>query len=379
MRSASLEPYKSETSPNRPWCVDVPPHLSDTGKRKRRFFETKRLAEVECEKLEARRDNFGVSLNAMTPSRIAEAAECYKLLEGTSATLLDAVHGFLAVQKVRHASVSFLDLWNQFLEAKKDRNEQYQRELRITRDRFPQFHKRLVSDLTYLDLEKPLLKISPGGRNPVMRYLRAVFNFGIKRGYLLENPIARLDFADRPRKEVETLSNEQAKKMLEHALEHDLQLLPYLTLGLFCGIRPDGELQKVEWSDVHLTEKQIVIRSEVSKTKRRRFIDLSDNAKSWLETFVSRGGISAGPIIGEMTESELRGHRIANWTAAGITDWPQSAMRHTYCSNWLSVHKDINKLVLQSGHDSVDTMFRHYHRGTTEAHAKEFWSIQPKI
>jgi hypothetical protein len=68
MRSASLGPYKSSTSPNRPWCVDVPPTLSDTGKRKRKF---------------------------------AEAAEAYKLLEGTSATLLDAVHGFLAVQKAR--------------------------------------------------------------------------------------------------------------------------------------------------------------------------------------------------------------------------------------------------------------------------------------
>jgi integrase len=52
-------------------------------------------------------------------------------------------------------------------------------------------------------------------------------------------------------------------------------------------------------------------------------------------------------------------------------------MRHTYCSNWLAEHKDINKLVLQSGHDSVDTMWRHYHRGTAEAAAAEFWAIQP--
>lgn len=101
MRPASLAPYKSTTSTNRPWCIDVPPQLSDTGKRKRKFFETKKAAEAEAERLEARRDNFGVSLTAMTPSRIAEAAECYKLLEGTPATLLDAVHGFLAIQKVK--------------------------------------------------------------------------------------------------------------------------------------------------------------------------------------------------------------------------------------------------------------------------------------
>ncbi len=221
------------------------------------------------------------------------------------------------------------------------------------------------------------MKISPGGRNAVMRYLRAVFNYGIKRGYLIENPIARLDFADRPRKEVETLSHGQVEAMLNHALAADLPLLPFLALGLFCGIRPDGELQKLEWRDVELADKIVTIRPEVSKTKRRRFVDLSDNAKSWLETFVAREGIQRGRIVGDLTESELRTHRTANWKAAGLTAWPQQGMRHTYCSNWLAVHKDVNKLVLQSGHDSVDTMWRHYHRGTTEAAAAAFWVIMP--
>ena len=43
----------------------------------------------------------------------------------------------------------------------------------------------------------------------------------------------------------------------------------------------------------------------------------------------------------------------------------------------VSVHKDINKLVLQSGHDSVDTMFRHYHRGSQEVEALAFWALMP--
>jgi hypothetical protein len=42
-----------------------------------------------------------------------------------------------------------------------------------------------------------------------------------------------------------------------------------------------------------------------------------------------------------------------------------------------AVHQDINKLVLQSGNDSVDTMWRHYHRGTMQAEAKNFWKIRP--
>jgi len=362
----------------------VPANLSETGKRQELFFKTEKEASGECEKLKTRKDNFGRSLSALTPTRMNEAAEAYKLL-GDGATLLDAVRGYLAFQKVRQASISFLALFDQFLEAKKDRNEQYRLELRVTRNRFPTLHSTLVSDITHRELEPLLSAITPGGRNAVMRYLRAVFNYGIKRGYLIENPISRLDFAERPRKEVETLSNKQVEAMLKDALDKDLPLLPFLVLGLFCGIRPDGELQKVEWKDIGLDDKVVTIRPEVSKTKRRRFVDLSDNAKSWLETFIARSGIQRGRIVGDLTESELRTHRTSNWKrVVGVTEedkpkqkWPQQGMRHTYCSNWLAVHKDVNKLVLQSGHDSVDTMWRHYHRGTIEAQAQEFWSIVP--
>jgi integrase len=52
-------------------------------------------------------------------------------------------------------------------------------------------------------------------------------------------------------------------------------------------------------------------------------------------------------------------------------------MRHTYCSNWLAKHEDVNKLVLQSGHDSVDTMWRNYHKGVKKADAEKFWVIRP--
>ena len=43
----------------------------------------------------------------------------------------------------------------------------------------------------------------------------------------------------------------------------------------------------------------------------------------------------------------------------------------------LALHKDVNELVLQSGHDSVDTMWRNYHKGVTEKEAKNFWAIRP--
>jgi integrase len=229
-----------------------------------------------------------------------------------------------------------------------------------------------------VELERTLSRISGGNRNAVMRYLRAMFNHGIKRGYLFSNPILKLDFTHRVRREVQTIPSPVVAKMLNHAIENDLQLLPFLVLGFFAGIRPDGELQKLEWSDILFEEKTIVIRPEVSKTNRRRFPKLSANAQSWLDAYKLRGGVVEGKII-SLTPSILRTKRRANWSAAAgeKAQWIQQGMRHTFCSNWLALHKDVNELVLQSGHDSVDTMWRNYHKGVTEKEAKKFWAIRP--
>jgi integrase/recombinase XerD len=207
------------------------------------------------------------------------------------------VRDYVAGHKQRNDSVSFVDLFNLFLDAKKDRNAAYLKELRITRDRFPKIHARIVSDITAREIEAILRPLTPGARNPVMRYLRAVFNYGIKRGYLTENPIARLDFAARPRLEVVTVPIDQVTGMLNHALENDLYLAPFLVFGFFAGVRPDGELLEFEWSDVKMDANVIVIRPEVSKTNRRRFVDLSPNAKAWLNAYVDRGGVMTGRVV----------------------------------------------------------------------------------
>jgi hypothetical protein len=97
-----------------------------------------------------------------------------------------------------------------------------------------------------------------------------------------------------------------------------------------------------------------------------RPVELSENAVSWLNAYRFRCG-------------NMRTGRTANWQAAtgkGIK-WIQDGMRHTFCSNWLAFHEKIDRLVLISGHDSVDTMWRHYYKGTTKADATAFWNLYP--
>ena len=183
-----------------------------------------------------------------------------------------------------------------------------------------------------------------------------------------------------------SLSRKLVQALLNDCLENDLELLPFRVIGFFCGVRPDGELPRLDWSDIDLTDKVLKLRAEITKKRRLRFVGLSDNALAWLEAYKLRSGNVEGSVV-PLTPDELRDHHCENWLrVVGTTKdgkpklrWIQQGMRHSFCSYWLALNEDIDRLVIQSGHESKEVMWRNYYRATTKAKAKEFWSIKPKL
>jgi integrase len=377
-RSVSLKPAFRDARKNAglaPWVVNVPKELSPTGNRQELFFATKTSAQGECDRLQAKKKNFGNSLSLLSPAQLIEAAKSYELIKPFGVGLLEAIREYVAIHEQRIASIRFLDLCNRYIDAKAGRDERHLKGLRQTCNRFPTLHAMLVTDIDSRVLEPLVTKVPPGGRNLILRHFRAFFNYAIKKKWAVENPVDRLDFVEVVRKEVEVVATNDVQKMFNDALQNDLQLVPYLTLGFFCGIRPE-EIRLMRWDDLDVATKGVTIRPEVSKTRKRRFPELSDNAVLWLQAYAQAGGEMKGPIT-NLGEDSLFAHRQKNRLNAGVTEWPNSGMRHTFCSNWLATNKDVNKLVLLSGHDNPDTMWSHYHRGVKESEAKKFWAIAP--
>jgi integrase len=363
------------------WCLNVPPELSATGKRQRLFFATEREAKLECELLKTRKINFGHSLASMSPERIAEARACYERLEtgAPGVTLTAAVTEFLKLHKSRTSSVPLRTLFETFLETRKGANPNYRRELRNVFERFASLNDILVAELDPQQLDQVLKGFPEGYRNTAMNYLRAAFNYGKdKRKWLSENPILRLERKKRVRDQVEIIPPATLEKLLIDALANDLELVPFLIFAFYCGVRPDGELKKLLWTDIDLAarEHQVTIRAAIAKKGKKRWIDLSENALTWVREYQSRGGKMEGMIV-PFSTSTLRRKRRRNALAAGLDEWPQQGARHTWASAWLRQHSDINKLVLQAGHESPTVMWDHYYQAMTPADARAFWSILP--
>jgi integrase len=374
-RHASFEPVKVEGR-EKPWKVEVIAELSETGKRQRLFFDTKQKALGEIERLKARKDNFGRSLAMMSAARIAEAGEAYKLLEPHGVGLLDAVRGFLKRHAESLNSRPWKEVFEEYLAMPKKRRPKYLRDLKEAQEATRCFDAMAIADISPASVNKALSSLAPSTRNARLRILRAVFNYGIKRKLLRENPGDQLDFAQLERDDVEVLTVNQVSGLLNAALDTDLELLPWLVFGAFCGLRAEGELARLEWSHVNLPEKHVVVRVSTSKTSRRRTVKISDNALQWIEAYRQRGGTMEGRVV-PLEKSALTKRRRALQKKAGIDSWIQAGLRHTFCSAWLMVHKDADELVLLSGHKDKETMWRHYFGVIEESEARRFWAIMP--
>jgi integrase len=342
------------------------------------FFATKGEAQTACEQLKARRDNFGITLSTLSAARIAEAAEAFKLLQPHGVGLLDAVREHIAILAKRKASVTLGEAFDHFALLKDNKSEQYQAEIRQAKDSFAPILDMPVCDVTASHLE-PLLPTAPAACNARLRRLTSLFNLAIRRDWFHgTNPTAKIDRAETQRKEVAVFTPDEVERMLNYALDHDLEFLPFLTLATFCGIRPEGEMSRIAWTDLRSDagRRIVLVPAMAAKTAKKRAVDLSDNAQAWLDVYRQRGGKCDGLIV-PFSDTTLIRKRRAMCEKLGIK-WIQQGLRHTYCSYWLAMHHDVNRLVLQSGHSNAATMWQHYFQGIFESDARRFWEILPK-
>jgi integrase len=360
------------------WLLDIPAALSETGSRQRLYFRDLNAAKLKASELRATQHNLRRESEDFPEILRIDVLKAIELLGSVDpkATLFDAAKLYVASYQEKSRSVTFAELFDLYLELKSQRSEVYRKELLITKNRLSMFHEVRVCDLESAKLETALAKIPPASRNAMMRYLRAVFNVGIRRGYLRTNPITALEFIHRPRKEVEVLPPEQFEQMLNAALISDLALLHYLIVCGFAGVRPKGEASRLEWRDYNWTEGKLEVRPEVTKTNQRRYVELEPNSQVWLETYRVRGGNVTGLMV-PYTAKELRTHRENNRRAAHINHWPNSVLRHSFASYWCGLHDNVDRLLFMLGHSSLEMLRRHYRRAVPTEQAKKYFSILP--
>lgn len=369
-RTASITPRRATWGQKRQWKVDLPGADRAYGKRQRFFFDTKQEALTFCEGKRVQLKNYGVAgASTLSPSQAEQAARAFEALQPHGVSLNEVIQDWISRRAAATASITYEVAMDVFLEARK-RSESYARSVRQTRNRLTELHGRHLNEITAADLNKALDGMTPSVRNFTIRILGGLFNFGAKRGYCSDNPVRNLDLAQRERSEIEIYTPAEVAVIMAAAENEDHGLLPFLALSFFCGLRR-SEALRLDWSAVDLLERFVRLPASITKTRRNRHIELSENAVAWLSPHAHERG-KVWPFSAEVLRNRLSALREKHQVRT-IKHGP----RHSFASYWLALRGDINQLCRFLGHDDPETTFRHYAKAATKRDALKFFAIAP--
>ena len=179
------------------------------------------------------------------------------------------------------------------------------------------------------------------------RVARQLMRYGIRRGWIADDPLRGLDPPAWRPSPPRTLTTEQAHALLAHA---PARLVPYLAIGLLAGLRP-GELEALDWSAVDLDAGTILVLPETSKVRRARYVPICQRLAAILRPLARAEGRVCP------SDKSLRLLRAEACKAAGVS-WSQDIMRHTYATARLAT-EPAGMVALDMG-TSEAMLLRHY-------------------
>lgn len=308
----------------------------------------------------------GITLTAAV-STIAEAIE----LTGNLAGVLKAAQFYKQNFKtVTPKTVA--EVVAELLQSKKDygARDRYLEDLGFRLGKFQEAFKVNVGSITTADLQAWLdgMKLSTQSYANNKRVAHLLFEFSIAKGYALYNPAAKLQKVKIRNGVCEVFTPDEAAKMLGSVSE---DFRPCLALGLFAGLR-SAEIERLEWKDIDLVQRHIVVGADKAKTASRRIVPIEDNLAAWLALTPETKRKGAVWTNGRdwFHKSEQNAAK-----AAGIS-WKRNAMRHSFASYLMAKLKDAGRVAGYCG-NSPAMIHKHYTELCTLADANSFFSINP--
>jgi integrase/recombinase XerD len=371
-RRTSFEPLPAKGRRAR-WMVNVPSKFSQSGRRERRFFETKDSAKTFCELLKTKIENYGTNARLLSPIQAEQALQAFEKLAPYKISLNLVVEDWIARRKQAEVSIPFERLLEDFAVSGRGnrlRSVGYRRSIQQVKKRLVSLHGRMTSEITPADIEQAVKGMTPSVRNYTLRILSCAFNLALTRGFASENPLRKVEKTHLPSQEIGLYTPDQVATIMRTVEQHDPVLIPFFAISFFAGVRR-SEILRMDWSHIELTEKFIRLPKDLTKTRQGRHIPLESNLLEWLLPYAQSSG-SIVPFSHEVLRKRERRLRSMH----GIPAIKHGA-RHCFGTYWLAMNENINRLMLSMGHTDFETTQEHYAKAATRKDAETYWKIEP--
>jgi integrase len=345
----------------------------EAGKRKRAFFEAKNEGDTFALNRNIELKNSGRE-GAEFPTELRVMAQnAVEQLQPFGKTITDAVADYVARLKASAKSCTAEQLVKELLAAKKadGLGERHLRDIRTRLGKFAEkFDGQMVATISRAEIDSWLRSIpfGPQTRNHYRALTVLAFNHAMRAGYATANPAAGAAKAKVVGEAPGILSVNQTARLLEAATP---DVLPFIAIGLFAGLRR-AEIHRLDWREIDFESGLIKVTAEKAKTAQKRFVTMQPNLREWLLPLRQhRGSVTSGEIMFRDAFNQAR-------EAAGITEWPDNALRHSFASYHMAHYKNAAETALQLGHHDSRVTFAHYRELVKPKEAERYWSIKPQ-
>ena len=315
---------------------------------------------------------------------VSELLEARAALTGWPVSVVEAAKRVAAQEAAEAASSTVAAAWDKFLEAKAGLASRTLKEYGHVRDAMNAHfgESRMLASLTGQELVDFISATTngPTTANLRRRYLSAFWSWCARqpRRWCQSTEIESLEHKTISRGEVAILSPEQVKSLLSMAESKFPELVPWLAISLFAGLR-QSEIENLKPSDITLDG------IKVNGKTGRRFIAMPAPLAAWLAVYPV--GVTVLPSDFRRKETHLR--RLCGWRVyskdtvprkppSKLPVWGQNCLRHTAASVAVGTGKNIEALVFEHGHSGGLTVLKkHYVGAMTKAEALAIWRMGP--
>jgi integrase len=209
----------------------------------------------------------------------------------------------------------------------------------------------------------------------MLRQIVSLFNFARRQKYVLTELALEISEIPTPKKQPAPIGIYTPTEISAVLAAADAEITPALAIAAFAGLRL-AEVARLDWREVRLAEKLIVVEADKAKTAARRLVPISDNLAAWLEPHAKRFG-PLNPCTEQLGNvGNALGDRFERAAARSKVTWKRNGFRHSYISYRVAVLKDVPAVALECG-NSPQVIFSNYRALATEAEGKAWFNLLP--
>ena len=217
-------------------------------------------------------------------------------------------------------------------------------------------------------------KITSSSQSRLISSLRRFFNFMILEKYIDENPVENISHPRSGSKLPVTLNINEIDSMIEYyslnKINNKFRNKSIIELLYSCGLRV-SELTEINISDIFKSESLLKV---LGKGNKERFVPMSDQAKNFLNEYISyeRNGVKVKRGYEDILFLNNRGKKLTRVMIYNIIEETRKkvgikkkisphTLRHSFATHLLENGAEIVSIQKMLGHSSITTTEKYLH------------------